>query len=119
MSTPTFLIVDDDAMIRLLLRRTLARYDPHAVVVAAATVAAAQQHLWEAPPDSVITDYHLTDGTGLEILAAAQRCAAPPQVIVISGDIARAEAVLAAGARAFLAKPFTPTDLLDLLRRLR
>ena len=117
MATSTFLIVDDDASIRLVLRRTIARYAPHAVVVAAATVAEARQQFQQAPPGIVITDYHLKDGTGLQVLAAAQTCQSRPKVIVISGDSARDTAVLAAGAVAFLAKPFTPTDLVDLLCR--
>lgn len=63
----------------------------------------------------MITDYHLTDGTGLDVLAASKVYDAPPLVIVISGDTTRMTAVLEAGAVAFLAKPFTPTDLRDLL----
>ncbi|MDP9311406.1 MAG: response regulator [Chloroflexota bacterium] len=115
MSVPTFLIVDDDAIIRLVIRRTLARHDPHALVFSAGSVAEARQQLTHTTPHIVITDYHLTDGTGLDVLAAAQALAPMPASVVISGDTARKAAVLAAGAVAFLAKPFGPNDLLDLL----
>ena len=115
MSAPTFLIVDDDAVIRLVIRRTLARHDPLALVLVAESVAEARQQLAHATPHILITDYHLTDGTGLDVLAAARAQTPMPASVVISGDTARKATVLAAGAVAFLAKPFAPSDLLDLL----
>ena len=115
MSAPSFLIVDDDAIIRLVIRRTLARHDPLALVFIAGSVAEARQQLAHTSPHILITDYHLTDGTGLDVLAAARVHTPMPTSVVISGDTARKAAVLAAGAVAFLAKPFGPSDLLDLL----
>ncbi len=118
MSTPSFLVVDDDVIIRLVMRRTLACHDPHAVVVSAANIREARQHLAHTTPHIVLTDYHLPDGTGLDVLAATLGQTPQPAVVVISGDTTRKNAVLAAGAVAFLAKPFTPSDLLDRLRTL-
>lgn len=118
MSQRTFLIVVDDAIIRLVIQWTIMRHDSHAVVVSAAHVVEAGSQQLSAAPQTMIADYHLQDGTGLDVLVAAQRCALPSRTVVISGDSAREPAVLAAGAVACLAKPFAPQDLLDLLRTL-
>lgn len=116
MAQPTFLIVDDDAVLRLVLRRTLTCYDPHAIIFSAASVAEARQHLTHTSPHIIITDYHFTDGTALDVLATLQAHTPVPTAVVISVDISCTAAALAAGAAAFLPKPFTPTNLIELLQ---
>ncbi|MGH7416424.1 MAG: response regulator, partial [Candidatus Rokuibacteriota bacterium] len=73
----------------------------------------------EHRPDLVVLDLHLPDIPGEEVLRALK---ADPQtrmipVAVISADVTAAhrEAALAAGATAYLAKPFEVTTFLRLV----
>lgn len=116
-SQACFLIVDDDELVCCVLQRTVARYVPHAAVHTAASVAEARLLLSQTPlPQIVITDYHLADGSGLDVLQAAGIRDQEPRVVVISADPQWKDTVLAAGAVAFLAKPFRINDILNLLR---
>jgi DNA-binding NtrC family response regulator len=115
MSPPTLLIVDDDPIMRLLLRRILAQYLPHAVVFSAGSVADARAHLTSADLALVLTDYHLTDGTGADVLNAAHAHDPTLPVVVISGNTMIADRMLGAGAAGFIAKPFAIEDVLALV----
>jgi DNA-binding NtrC family response regulator len=99
------LIVDDDALIRRLLRRIAALVRPSANVVEAQSVAQALRLVAVTPLDVVITDFHLPDGIGLTVLAAvhAQHPSCP--AYVISGEPNVALHALKAGASGFLSKP--------------
>jgi two-component system, NtrC family, response regulator HydG len=56
----------------------------------------------------VIADLRLPDGDGLDLVRAARRTPTPTPAIVVTGFASRAArtAALAAGASAYLAKPF-------------
>ena len=107
----TVLIADDDARIRLLLRSIL-RGEGHAVIEAAdgdAGLAAVRAHR----PAVAILDVQMPGPSGLEVCRAIR--AAPDlagtAVVIASADAAEAHAA-AAGAAAFLAKPFSVQRLL-------
>ncbi len=113
----TFLIVDDVPTIRLILRRATALAVPHAVVYPAGSVADAHQILADYTVSMVITDYHLPDGNGFAVLNAARDIDQSIPVVLMSADSTIATAALAAGASAFLSKPFDMPKLLELLRQ--
>lgn len=74
-------------------------------------------------PDIVITDVHLPDGSGLELVSHIQRATPPPprpRVIVMTGhlDPAGISKALSDGAEAVLLKPFTLRALLQQVRSL-
>ena len=114
----TVLVVDDQPIIRQLLVQALRRACPGALAVPVDGVKAARAVAQECALDAMITDYHLPDGTGLDILYAVQRRIPDIRALVISADASIAEKALAAGAMAFLAKPFSVGDLLPLLHEL-
>ncbi len=116
MTLVSILIVDDDAVVRHLLHRTVARAQPTARIHEAATVAQAQSVLQAIIPAIVITDYHLPDGTGLDVLVAARTVNESCPVYILSGDAFVAGSVAEAGATAFLTKPI---DINSLIRALR
>jgi len=70
-------------------------------------------------PDVVILDVRLPDGSGLDLLRElpAPGAAGRPFVIVMSASVLPADrdAARRSGSDAFLAKPFLPGDLIDLL----
>lgn len=116
MFPPTVLVVDADPDIRRLLERILGQQYPGASIVSAATVAAALARLEHAEPGLIVTGYYLIDGTAHALIAAAHIRAPSLPIVVLSADSAVADAVLAAGAYAFVRKPFAVTALLELVR---
>ena len=108
------LVVDDEPHIGLLLRPHLERHGYR--VSLARTLADARRSLagGGAPPDGLLLDLHLPDGSGLDLLRelrdAARTRALPVMVLTAEGD----ERVLAETERlgaALLTKPFSPKKL--------
>src|SRR6266545_2698919 len=77
-------------------------------VVCVGSRAAGIREMETEPLRLVIADLRLPDGDGLDVVRAARALPAPPPVLVATVLASRAshQAALAAGATAFLAKPF-------------
>jgi two-component system cell cycle response regulator DivK len=119
MSQRTVLYVEDNEYNRKIVRQLLGRTSYRLVeaVDGEAGVAAAFEEL----PDLVLMDVQLPKMSGLDatrILRADARTKDIPIVIItsfaMSGDRERANA---AGASGYLAKPYSPRELLALLRQ--
>jgi two-component system KDP operon response regulator KdpE len=115
MSAQRILVVDDEPQILRALRTNLrgAGYD-------VATAATAEEALAEAamrPPDAVILDLLLPDGSGTDVCRELRRWSTVP-VIVLSavGDEKEKVAALDAGADDYVTKPFGIDELLARLR---
>ena len=110
------LVVDDEADFIATYERLLRRqgYD----VVTATSRERGLAALANESPDLVISDLRLPDGDGLDVVRAARDARLSMPVIVVTGypsdDIRRA--AQAAGATAFLAKPFAAAVLLAAIR---
>jgi diguanylate cyclase (GGDEF)-like protein len=111
------LVVDDDEGLRALLRTTLAFLDARVDEAATAAEAVAKLTVWQ--PDAVVLDVGLPDGDGLTLCRRLKDDPATTgmAIIVLTGADAGIEAQ-AAGADAFLRKPFSPLELLSLVERL-
>lgn len=105
------LLVDDNAELRELVTRALAR-DGHAVT-AVATVAAARSALADGAPEVVVLDLGLPDGSGMDLCRAlrAEGERTPILMLTAQGAVARRVEGLEAGADDFLAKPFAVAEL--------
>ncbi|HEY2561325.1 MAG TPA: response regulator [Caldimonas sp.] len=119
MSQRTVLYVEDNEYNRKIVRQLLGRsgYRLVEAVDGEAGVAAA----FEVIPDLILMDVQLPKMSGLDatrILRADARTQDIPIVIItsfaMSGDRERATA---AGAAGYLAKPYSPRELLALLRQ--
>ena len=117
---PEILLVEDDAALRNLLTSMLCGmgYGVRAV----GTIADAIEHVGAAPPDLVMLDLHLPDGSGhhlLETVRAFPRTRFLP-VIMMTGLGTRADRLraLGAGVTDFLTKPFDPEELTTRIRAL-
>lgn len=99
------LIVDDEPDIRELLEITLGRMNIK--TAAAHDLASARKHLDEEEFDLCLTDMHLPDGNGIELvkLIAEQRPGLPVAVITAFGSMDSAITALKAGAFDFVQKP--------------
>jgi two-component system KDP operon response regulator KdpE len=117
MSEAMVLVVDDERQILRALQTNLrgAGYD---VMIAAS----AQEALTAAamrPPDAVILDLVLPDGSGIEVARQLRSwSAAPILVLSVVGDEAEKVAALDAGADDYVEKPFGIDELLARLRAL-
>ena len=112
------LIVDDHPTMRSAIRAVLEQEGYE--VEESGDGEAALTRIAERPPDAVILDLSLPDIPGLDVLARlrADPATSSVRVIVVSafGEDGRAGAI-AAGADAYLTKPFGPSALLPTVRR--
>ncbi len=115
----TILIVDDSATMRALVRTAL-EADAH-VAVEAVNGAAALAMLAHTAVDLVITDVLMPEMDGLSLTRAlradARFRAVPILVLTTEATTAVKEHGRAAGATAWLVKPFHPGTLRDTVRR--
>ena len=120
MSSKTILYVEDNEMNRKIVRQLL-KPTTYRLIEAhdgEEGVAAALEHR----PDLILMDIQLPKISGIEAtrkLRAEQATAATPIIAItsfaLSGDDRKATE---AGATAYLAKPYSPRDLLSLIRKL-
>jgi len=111
------LVVDDEADLVASYERLLRRQGYR--VVATGTLREGLAMVTRGPLALVITDLRLPDGDGLEIVRTARRPPAPVPVLVVTGfgsKESRAGA-LAAGASAYLSKPFTVSTFAELVEQ--
>ena len=113
---PAVLVVDDEADFLATYDRLLRRQGYRTVTASSRQAALAA--LDGDPIALIIADLRLPDGDGLDVVRAARARLRPPPVIVVTGFASaqsRREA-LAAGATAYLAKPFSTSALTSLIR---
>lgn len=113
---PAVLVVDDETDFLATYARLLRRQGYH-------TITAVSREAGLAALDGnalalIIADVQLPDGDGLDVVRAARRHLRPPPVIVVTGfESAQSRRdAMAAGATAYLAKPFSTSALTSLIR---
>jgi DNA-binding response OmpR family regulator len=110
------MIVDDDRATSTLLR-TLFQIEGYEGLICPRPEEVLHM-IGQAQPDLVLMDVHLADVDSIDILAEirADRVIGSVPVIMTSGmDVE--EKCLAAGASAFMLKPFKPSELMSLIRQ--
>ncbi|MEJ2680455.1 MAG: sigma-54 dependent transcriptional regulator, partial [Gammaproteobacteria bacterium] len=115
MPPPRALIVDDEPDIRALLEITLGRMNIS--TDSAEDVAHAKQLLNENDFDLCLTDMHLPDGTGIELVShiQAETPDLPVAVITAFGSIDTAISAFKAGAFDYVSKPVNLGQLRELV----
>lgn len=113
-----FLIVEDDAVLRDVLTRSLSQTGHR--VDAAATCAEAESFWSLQPYDAVVLDLNLPDGSGLTALKNARRRGDATPVLVLTARNRTDERIagLDAGADDYVGKPFELTEVEARLRAL-
>ena len=113
--TQRVLVVDDEPQFLRALATNLrgAGYDVETAATAAEALAAAGLH----PPDAVILDLLLPDGSGREVTTELRTWSEAPIVLISAvGDEDEKIAALDAGADDYVTKPFAIGELLARLR---
>ena len=117
MTRPLVLVVDDEPQILRALQTNLrgAGYDVATATTAEEALATAAMR----PPDAVVLDLVLPDGSGIDVARELRSwSAAPILVLSVVGDEAEKVAALDAGADDYVEKPFGIDELLARLRAL-
>jgi response regulator RpfG family c-di-GMP phosphodiesterase len=113
------LLIDDDPGLRALLRETLEAVD--VAVDEAEDANAARTAMQLREPDVIVLDVSLPGLDGISFCRRLKDDASTRRipVVVLSGsDGGREEEATAAGADAFMRKPFSPLELLAIVERL-
>ena len=117
MTTPIFLIVDDEEMVRTALEQwlRLSGFTTHVANDAAQALAM----LDDAHPHVILTDVRMPGLSGLDLLRDVRERTVASEVILITGhgDVPMAVDAMRAGAFDFLQKPYVPDQLVKTLRR--
>ena len=117
MSEQDILVVDDDAGIRTVLAHALRRAGHR--VRTHETIADLMAAMRSDPPDLVLTDVMLPDGSALDALPRLTALRSDVPVLVMSAQNTFVTAVTAAerGAYDYLPKPFDIDEMLGMVRR--
>jgi len=117
-SRPTIVVVEDQPELLTLLQRVLRDLVDTYDIVTASDAAAALEHIKQRPVALVITDYHMPGMSGLDLLMRIKAIVPQTQVILLTAYASALleQRVLAAGADAFVAKPFSLDRLEQLVR---
>jgi DNA-binding response OmpR family regulator len=117
---PKVMIVDDD-LTTVKLVQMLLEMDGFEVTISARGADVIPLAV-QFQPDLFLMDYHLSDMDGVTIIedmrAGAAGGAFVHTPVVVASGLDVEEEVMAAGADAFLVKPFEPSELGDLFNRL-
>jgi response regulator RpfG family c-di-GMP phosphodiesterase len=112
------LLVDDDAAFRELLRTTFEIVDVE--VEEAGSAEDALTVIGQRRPDAIVLDFRLPGMTGAELCrrVKADEATVDIAIVILSGSADETAQVNDSGADAFLRKPFSPLELLEVVERL-
>jgi signal transduction histidine kinase len=113
------LIVDDDQALADNLAEIVATLGARTTI--ASDRRSALERAVDGDFDVALVDGRLPDGDGIDLLAPLRERSPFIEVVLITGNatIEGAMAAVRGGAFAYVLKPFSPTDLLDTVRRAR
>jgi two-component system, chemotaxis family, chemotaxis protein CheY len=117
---PKVLVIEDDNLMRTVLRHVLEAADY--VAVEASNGVEGMETFWREKPDIVITDIQMPDKGGLEIISEIRALNPGVRIIAMSGGAGTGNLHFLAIAKRFgadhaLSKPFSPEDILGLLKK--
>ena len=117
MTEPRVIIVDDHKLFRSGVRAEL---EPLLEILAeAGTVEEAEAAIARHEPDVVLLDVHMPGGGGVEVIRRAAVAGQRPTFLALSVSDAAEDviAVIRAGARGYVTKNISPSELADAVRR--
>ena len=121
MSTTSVLVVDDIANVREDIKRLLYFEEDILVVGEAGDGKEALQMAEDLKPDVVLMDVNMPGMDGISASEAISTKMPDTAIVIISiqGEPEYLRKAMAAGARDYLVKPFSSSDLSETIRRVR
>lgn len=109
------LLVDDDELDRMAVRRALVATAPLVTIVEAEDIAGGLRLMALSSVDCVLLDYHLPDGLGLELLLDMRASGRSMPVIMLTGvgDAQTAVELMKAGATDYIPKTLLSPERLE------
>ena len=116
---PQVLVIDDERPILLTLDALLGRHGYTVEVARTAAEGLKTATRAEDRPSLVLLDIGLPDASGLEVLTKIKQQTADVQVIVLTAQDSLSNAIdsIKLGAFHFISKPYSPEELLILMKR--
>lgn len=114
-------LVEDESTTRHALATRLSAVAGYRILWQAATLAQGLQALKGAPPQVLIVDLGLPDGSGLDLIAAARQLDPTIGILVLTvfGDEQKLIRAIERGARGYLLKDEPAIGLIDAIEQLR
>jgi DNA-binding NtrC family response regulator len=111
------IIIDDEPIVGKRLKQALTNFGTEVEVFEDS--AEAVNRLKEKRFDIVVTDVHMDNVDGIQILEHQKECCEHSKVIIITGyaTIEVAQEAMAKGAFDFIVKPFKPDDLRKVIKK--
>ena len=120
MAAKTVLVCDDEPVLRALIRESLSEGDFD--VIEAEDGDAALGSARAARPDVILLDMMMPGRSGLEVLGEirgdAELTSVPVIMLTARTQAADREAIAVAGADRYLAKPFSPRELISVVEEI-
>lgn len=109
------LIVDDDQLDRMAVRRALLATAPAVSIIETEDLAGGMREIMNAPVDCLILDYHLPDGLGLDLLMHVRAASKSLPVLMLTGvgDAQTAVELMKAGATDYIPKSQLSAERLE------
>ncbi len=113
------LVADDEPLVRDLARAVLERAGYRVLTATDGEEALDSYRAGAGTIDLILLDYTMPRLTGLQVMEALHQEGAPVPVVLSSGYAleGQVQQFLAAGARAFMPKPYRPQELVQTIRR--
>ena len=110
------LLADDDYTMVALLK-TLLAMEGYQVVTLLDKTGDIMDNIRAAKPDVLLIDIYLGEHNGLDVVREIRKMQDMNKMrIIMASGIDKTEECMAAGADAFLLKPYMPNELFDILR---
>jgi DNA-binding NarL/FixJ family response regulator len=117
----TVMVVEDDPEFLGRFCRIVAQSEDLSLLAAVGDLAAARRAIERQPPDILLTDLGLPDGSGIDLIreTASRHPETEIMVITVFGDEQHVIASIEAGATGYVLKDSLPEEFLSLIAQLR
>lgn len=118
MNKQTALIIEDDALMRDILRQILLGLE-FGKIINCQSFVSAKNKMTSMQCDVAFVDIELGDGNGLNLIKDIQKNMPTAKIVIVSGHASadNVKQAVSKGAHAFITKPFNVTKLLSTLKK--
>jgi two-component system OmpR family response regulator len=115
---PCILVVEDEAMIQLVLEADLGDAGFSVIAVGGAVEAIARLEAGADGCHAVVTDINLSDGSGWDVARRARELNPTMPVVYMTGDSAHEWPIKGVPQSILVAKPFAPVQIVNAVAQL-